>query len=500
MIFRHSLIFSLAAILPVSLSAQIMSPALDDILGNRNLAGMAVGVSCGGEIQETYYGGFSHLPTQTPLTGDRYFRIASISKSFTAAGILQLYEDGLFELDDDISEALGYTVVNPLFPNTPITYRMLLSHTSSLQDGSGYGSFLGATLNQSPIPNISEVLLPSGAFFTPNMWRLELPGTFFAYSNLNYGLLGTLIEKHSGVRFDQYMRDNVLIPLGSSGSFNIDDIVDIENVATLYRDAIPQLDNYNGVAPPPFDGSAYVPGTNGSRFGPQGGLRCTLEDLLAFGNMLLQNGTYNGNHILDSATVALMLSPQWTFNGSNGDNYFGLFRSWGLGIHRALGGQNGDAVFANIVMSGHPGEAYGLISDLYIHPESGLALAFLTNGYTSGGGYAFGQNSTFYRVEEEVFQTIYDNWWETCALISPTRNLRSAQSACDKIQFNSATGAVNTQNQLGEATLYNLQGMSIWKKPLDGSELVIAESEGIYILGISDGRTNCMLKVFKSAQ
>jgi len=501
---RHAHFFTLVMIIaaPISLLAQTMTPALDEILANRNLVGMAVGVSCGGEIQETYYGGFSHLPSQTDLTADRYFRVASISKSFTATAILQLYDDGLFELDDDISEALGYTVVNPGFPNTPITYRMLLSHTSSLQDGSGYSNFLGATLNQTPIPNMSEILLPSGAYFTPNMWRLESPGTFFAYSNINFGLLGTLIEVHSNVRFDQYMRTNVLIPLGSSGSFNIDDIPSIENVATLYRDAVAQLDNYNGVPPSPFNGSNYTPGTNGSRFGPQGGLRCTLEDLLAFGNMLLQNGSYNGNQILDSATVELMLAPEWTFNGSNGDNYFGLFRSWGLGIHRAMGGTNGDAVFAGIPMLGHPGEAYGLISDLYIHPESGLALAFLTNGYTSGGGYAFGQNSTFYRVEEEVFETIYDHWWESCAQITPVVNVNSAQAACKNIQFNSITGAIDpgVNGSRGVASLYNLQGMAIWKKPIDGTALIINESEGIYILEIADESRNCVLKIFKSTQ
>lgn len=92
------------------------------------------------------------------------------------------------------------------------------------------------------------------------------PGTYFSYSNINFGLLGTLIESLSGERFDKYMKRVVLDPLGIKGSFNIDDIEDVSNIAVLYRDDEPTVDNFKGVKPAPRDYSKYKLGTNGFLF------------------------------------------------------------------------------------------------------------------------------------------------------------------------------------------------------------------------------------------
>jgi CubicO group peptidase (beta-lactamase class C family) len=412
-------IFALSLLFPALSNAQLMTAQLNSIRTQRNLVGLTVGVACGDEVLETYYGGNAKIVGQVPITANTHFRVASISKSFTAAALMKLYDDGAFGLDDDISTALGYTLRNPQHPNVPITYRMLLSHRSSLQDGTGYSSFLSATLNFNPVPPITNLIVPGGFNYTPNMWRTEVPGSYFAYTNCGYGLIGTLIEALSGERFDLYVRDNILLPLGINGSFNIDHIQNISDVAVLYRNSVVQLDNYNGVAPAPFNPASYTIGTNGLRFGPQGSLRCTMNDLLTFGQMLLNGGQHNGVQILSENAVSLMLSDQWTFNGSNGDNYSGLFRSWGLGIHRSTGSTLGDAVFAGLPMVGHPGEAYGLISDLYIEPQSGLVLVFITNGYTTGGNYAPGVLSTFYRVEEQVFRTVETTYLQYCQNFLP---------------------------------------------------------------------------------
>lgn len=76
------------------------------------------------------------------ITDDTRFRIASISKLVTSIGLLHLYERKFFNLDEDISLRLGYQFRNPNFPNVPITYRMLLTHTSSLQDTLEYNDFV----------------------------------------------------------------------------------------------------------------------------------------------------------------------------------------------------------------------------------------------------------------------------------------------------------------------------------------------------------------------
>lgn len=401
-------IFILSFILLIyTVKAQDLSQDLEQIFQDFELMGLSVWVQTQSN-EESFHFGLRDFDRNLSVNEDTHFRIASISKSVTALGLMKLYHDGLFEWDDDVSDALGYTLRNPQFPNTPITYRMLVSHQSSLQDGSGYNNFLTATYSSNPIPNISELLLPNGNYYTPNMWRVETPGTYFAYSNINFGLLGTLIEKLSGERFDIYMRTEIFEPLAVTSSYNIQDLPDINDVAVLYRYQggwNVQFDNYLGVLPPPPDLSGYVPGTNGIYFGPQGSLRATASDvgkILAF----IWNDGANSNLNIDSTILQDMKAIAWDYNGSNGDNYGGLFNRWGLGLHHA-NTRAGDQICGLTSFDtflGHPGEAYGLISDGYFSVSDGVGFTLLING--SKNGYTIGSTSSYYTVEEELFSAL----------------------------------------------------------------------------------------------
>ncbi|MCW5899853.1 MAG: beta-lactamase family protein [Flavobacteriales bacterium] len=376
------------------------------IATQRGLIGMSVVATCGDQVTDVVHHGSRRLSPALPVTDDTRFRIASISKLVTAMGLMKLHEQGAFSLDDDVSPALGFTFRNPSHPNTPITYRMLLSHRASLQDGTGYANFLTATYNNAPPPPISQLVVPGGSWYTANMWRTEAPGSYFTYSNATYGIVGTLIEAHSGQRFDAYMRQHILLPMGIEGSFNIQDLDDIGQLATLYRNNIAQADNFGGVMPPAPNLSGYIIGSNGLYFAPQGGLRCSALELAQVLRLMHGEGTVDGVTILQPGTYATMVANEWQWNGTNGDNYYGLFRSWGLGAHRITATPGGDVVLPGILMLGHAGEAYGLISDLYLEPATGFGLVFITNGYTPGNNYTFGVNSAFYRVEEEVFAAL----------------------------------------------------------------------------------------------
>ena len=151
---------------------------------------------------------------------------------------------------------------------------MLLSHTSTIIDGTTYSSFLDATVNNNPIPNLSELLTTSGAYYTSGQFNNTVPGTYFNYSNINYVILGTIVEKISNTRFDVYCKQNISMPLGIDASFNVNDLVDIDQLAVLYRKPngiwTPQADNYQGIQPVFNNLNGYIPGTNGGRFGPQG--------------------------------------------------------------------------------------------------------------------------------------------------------------------------------------------------------------------------------------
>jgi CubicO group peptidase (beta-lactamase class C family) len=478
------------------LIGQSLEDSLESVFQTYQLMGMSVCVSANGTDSCFNYG-LRDLDRDLPINDQTKYRIASISKTFTALGLVKLYSQGLFDLDDDVSPFLGFALRNPDYPGTPITFRMLLSHTSSLQDGSGYSVFLNATYNQQPVPAISELLLPSGTFYSPNCWRTEQPGSYFAYSNLNYGVIGTLIEAISGLRFDIYMRQEILLPLGIDGSFNIQDIPDINDIAALYRNIggwQAQFDNYQGSYPTPPDLSGYVPGTNGLYFAPQGGLRASATEVQLLSRYLRDNGAGSALQI-DPAALQQMKSVQWDYNGSNGDNYGGLFNRWGLGLHHANITQ-GDFICpegAEGAFIGHPGEAYGLISDTYFYTDQELAFTILING--SWPGYQPGNTTSFYTVEEALFQ-------EICGYYQTLKRQDSPNGAWS-LWPNPVNGTFKVEGLANDTSLYKVNA-------LDGRLLVSATLEagfneidldqltpGIYLIVFEQGDRRQCFKIIK---
>ena len=99
------------------------------------------------------------------------------------------------------------------------------------------------------LPEIKEMMAPGGKWYTLDLYLNKKPGTYFTYGNIYFGIIGTLIEALSRIRYDIYMRDHVLLPIGIKGSYNVLDIPDINTVAVLYRNSQPQSDNYGGIKP-----------------------------------------------------------------------------------------------------------------------------------------------------------------------------------------------------------------------------------------------------------
>lgn len=377
-----------------------LDTALQQIKTDHEVVGMSVAIIKGDGISFSKGYGLRDIDRALPVDDSTLYRIASISKFIVTAAIMKLYDQGLFKLDDDISDYLGFTVRNPAYPYDVITFRKILSHTSSIRDGSGYSTFLSATYNNTPPPVLESLLTPGGEYFTSDLFSsTKSPSSnYFTYSNLNFGIAGTLIERLSGRRFDIFCREEIFEPLGMTSSFNIQDLPNINNVAVLYRKTgkkwIPQADNYVGIMPPPRDLSLYVIGTNGIIFGPQGGLRTSANDLAKFMMMIMNRGEYNSVRILADTTVERILTPNWIYTGSNGDNYYGIFNNYCLGSHKTTD------LLPTETLYGHPGEAYGLISDLYFSRIEDYGIIFITNG----GLWKSGTYSGWYNIEEEIYQ------------------------------------------------------------------------------------------------
>lgn len=388
---------------------QSLEAEVDKIRQKYDLSGGILVLFNRDDILEIFPFGYADISRKIPVSDTTAFRIASISKTVTSLALMQLVEQDKISMDQDISDILGYEVRNPFFPDIALTPAMLLSHTSSLNEGEAYDNFLGLSYNSNPIPDISELINTQGKYYTPDQFLKNKPGTIFNYSNLGYGITGTLIEKISGLRFDVYCRENIFIPLGIDASYNVLDFDNFDKISVLYRKKddiwIPQADNYLGKKPVFANLESFKPGTNGLRFGAQGGLRISGTDLAKIFMIFLNKGKYDGTRIVKNKTLKTMLKSHWDYDGKNATDNEGYFRSWGLGLQKITENPVSERVLeSSKFMIGHSGDAYGLISNAFVDPQRKIGFVMIING--SGTGYNLVPGSTYMPFEKDIFDLV----------------------------------------------------------------------------------------------
>jgi len=392
------------------IKAQQLENNIKSIKEKYELAGGTVVMFNKNKITNVVNFGFANLETDNPIKNNTLFRVASISKTITTIAFMQLVDQKKISLDDNISKVLNYEIKNPFYPDIAITPRMLLSHTSCLTDDpQTYDTFLGVAYEKNPVPNLSELMNSNGKYYSKALFLNQKPGLYFNYCNLNYGIIGTLIEKISGERFDNYCQKYIFTPLGINATYNVRTLGDKDKLAIIYRKIdgnwIPQCDNNNDKNKLPENFDDYITGTNAIRFAPQGGLRISGSDLAKVFTLFLNDGKYLNQQIISKASIAAMTTSQWKFDGTNGDYAKGLYRNWGLGIHLITNTKDNDEIFSgNVSMFGHSGDAYGLVSDAFVDVKKGNGFIFITNG--SGNGYVTDDCSSFYAIEKEIFETV----------------------------------------------------------------------------------------------
>ncbi|MCM2566111.1 beta-lactamase family protein [Janthinobacterium sp. GK] len=349
-----------------------------------------------------------------PVTPATLFRIASVSKMMTTLGLMRLVEQGKLSLDQDVGIYLGFSLRNPHFPQQPLTLRSLLSHTSSLRDAGGYA--------WGPERSLRDVFTAGG----DSMWdRAAAPGRYFTYSNLNWGVIGTVMEKVTGERFDLLMRRLLLDPLDVRGGYNPAAFSpeEVANTATLYRKRTLETEVWQPHGPwiaqaddfyqrPPAGMASYVIGSNATVFSPTGGLRISAAGLGKVMQMLLDGGRYQDQQLLQPASIALMFGRQWQLapDASNGDSERGLYRAWGLGNQQfdAVAGQgNGLVEGASFTAVGHLGDAYGLVSAFVLDFKNRNGMVMLVGGTGSDPERYPGTYSAMGRSEELILTTLY---------------------------------------------------------------------------------------------
>lgn len=343
------------------------------------------------------------------VTMDDPVRVASVSKMVTAIAVMQLADEGKLDLDSDVSKWLGWPLRNPYFPDRPISLTMLLSHTGSVREhDDDYVIPLGVSLRQ--------------VMADPRNWDSKHgPGEgYFSYINLNYPIIGSVIEKVTGERFDLWMHAHVLAPMRLDACYNwptCSDAAVARAVELDGPDGKPLKDDLHGVRPScpvfvrpgePCNLSVWRPGENGALFAPQGGLRISARGLARIGRMLLNGGTLDGVRILSSRAVDALLTQVWRFDGSNGQSDGGFFCAAGNGTHQIPNLRPGcadDLGTESAILIGHAGDAYGMKSGLWIDPKRGLGVAYFVTGVPDNARKA--PETAYTAAEVHAFRRTY---------------------------------------------------------------------------------------------
>jgi CubicO group peptidase (beta-lactamase class C family) len=311
--------------------------------------------------------GITDRDEKQPATTGTIYVLASITKTVVGTALLQLYDQGLFGLDDDVNLYLPFDLRNPNFPDDPITIRMLLSHTSSLntnnQNNYYWMNFSGdPPFSFFPDPYLSELLLPGGQYYDPSLWStIYRPGEHAMYANVGFDLISYLIELISGESFLEYCDIHLFAPLDMPHTgFNLSRLP-LENVAIPYQRFAGRYYQINELT---FLFGNIIPPEKywRARFYPAGGLYSTVMDLSHFLIMHMNDGVYNGTQILKKETVALMhqIDP---------DNRLGYGLAWMQSI-----------ISRHLTATGHAGDLPGADTWMLYNQTEDLGIIYFANG------------------------------------------------------------------------------------------------------------------------
>jgi len=180
-----------------------------------HIPGLAVTIVKSGALAWSKGYGWADIEQRKPMTPDTVQNIGSISKPFVTTAIMQCVERGELNLEDDVNEYLGFAVRNPNHPNTAITFSQLLTHHSSIADGSAYGRGYQCGDTAVSLDDwISGYFIPGGAYYSAEEnFHAWAPDEHYEYNNVAFGLLAYLVEEITQRSFENYCQTNIFRPL-----------------------------------------------------------------------------------------------------------------------------------------------------------------------------------------------------------------------------------------------------------------------------------------------
>jgi D-alanyl-D-alanine carboxypeptidase len=333
--FDRTMLLMAITILGLLIPRPVCADAVDDLLAaeiqKRHLPGLSVAVVRDGQTIKSAAYGLANLELGAPATTHTVFQIQSITKTFTAAAILLLANEGKLDLDDPISKHLDGT------PDAwkEITIRHLLNHTSGIKD------FINEPTASLRI-DVTEEEVFRAAVVRPLNFS---PGDRYAYSNTHYHLLAMIIRKYTGKWYGDFLRERIFIPLGMTQTRPVSLTEIIPNRASGYF--------WTGLG---YRNGDFIAESILSYGG--GGILSTASDMALWAQAMLSG------KLLKPEAIAQAWTPARLKNG--GSSGYGL----GWGITRVAGHRE---------VNHGGGHATGFSSFLALFPEDRLAVVVLLN-------------------------------------------------------------------------------------------------------------------------
>ncbi|HYG84435.1 MAG TPA: serine hydrolase domain-containing protein [Verrucomicrobiae bacterium] len=274
------------------------------------------------------------------VSGSTAFGLGSISKSFTALAIMQLYDKGLISLEAPVQTYVPEFRLADTTATSKITVRQLLNQTSGLPTQAGYLGLYNRSISLAgSLKTLNEVELVSE------------PGKEFNYSNSNYTILGLIIERVAGVSYGDYMQEHIFAPLAMSHTFTDTRIAKNNGMAKGYT-------NWFGLKIPFED-------TLAPAVIPEGGIISSAEDMSHYMIALLNDGVFRGTRILSSSSIAHLLAPTVNTPNISMLNVNAYAMGWGVGT------------IGNTKIISHDGDTQNFHANIGLLPEEKKGIAVL---------------------------------------------------------------------------------------------------------------------------
>ena len=327
------------------------SAALDsyirEYMTQNHIPGVSACIVKQGRIIWTGNYGWAYVNLIIPVYDSTLFQIASVSKTVTTAALMRLYDQDRFKLDDSINAYLPFPVRNPYYPDSAITFRMLLTHTSSIRDNWNFMFYYFHSDPPLPLRDyLNDYFTPDSQYYSLQNFNNFPPGRSFQYCNIGFALAGYLVEAITGIEESKYCRDSLFTLLGMNES------------SFFYRD----LDTMH-MAMPYMWNSGYIPyGHYSYHDYPAGALKTSTIQLARFLIAFMQYGWVGSVRILDSATVSLMITPQIPL----------IYSGQGLCWYKLYLGTR--------QLWGHHGGDFGIRTGMFFCPADTTGVLVFTNG------------------------------------------------------------------------------------------------------------------------